>query len=202
MNRIMVTLVLVLIILSIGGCAGSKVHVTRFDLGTGKGKIAVMPWTKAEKQLFANDAERRGEMLTGVGGNAVEAALYEAVDEWTGMFTYTFDEYDYANLRASVIQSLQKSEAFSDVLDVSDAPPPEDGHRLVLKFFESGIVQTPATSKCILIGSARVEKGSADVAPARPITIEATSLLSVSGAKSKAMKMYLAQIGELLKSLD
>lgn len=202
MKRKIATLVLFFIILGLAGCAGSKVHVASFDLAAGKGKIAVMPWTKADKQLSANDAQQRGQMLMGIGGNAVEAALYEDVDKWTGMFTYTFDEYDYANLRASVIQSLQKSEAFSKVIDVSDATPPEDGHRLILKFFESGIVQTPATSKCILIGSARVAKGSTDVAPARPITIEETSLLSVSGAKSKAMKMYLAQIGELLQSLE
>jgi hypothetical protein len=156
--------------------------------GTGKEKIAVMPFSKAKNQLVATDAQQR-------------RLLQEEVDATTGLFTYTFEQNDYVNLRQSVIQSLRKSDAFSEVIDVSDGQPAEDSLRLVLVFAESGIVKTPATFKCILNGTARVEGGSADAALACDIAIKATSLLSVSGAKSKAIEMYLAKIGELLKSL-
>ena len=154
MKRIIVTLLLVSIFFCLAGCAGSKVHVVRFEIDPGKGKIAVMPWEKAKKSLSASDAKQRSDM--GFEAVGVLAGPHEAVDEATGLFTYTFDQDDYENLRQSVIQSLHKSEAFSEVIDVSDATPPDSDLRLVLTFSESGIVQTPATSKCILKGSQRV----------------------------------------------
>jgi hypothetical protein len=200
MRGIIVTMVLSLTCFGLVGCAGSKVHTADFELAPGKGKIAVMPWTKAKKNLSASDARRRQEMAFEAVG--VLSGPIEAVDEATGLFTYTFDKDDYANLRQSVIQSLQESEAFSEVLDVSDTPPPDDDLRLVLTFSESGIKQTPATSKCILNGSAQVVRGTADAGQTRDIAIEATSFLSVSGAKNKAIKMYLAEVSELLKSLE
>lgn len=200
MKRVIVVLVLVFTCFGLAACAGSRVHTARFDIDPGKGKIAVMPWAKVTNSLSTSDAHQRSVMAFGLVGAL--AGPHEMVDEKTGMFTYTFDKDDYANLRQSIIQSLHKSEAFSEVIDVSDAPPPGDDLRLDLAFYESGIVQTPATSKCILRGLARVVGGTADAAKPRIIDIEATSLLSVSGAKGKAMKKYLAEIGELLKSLE
>jgi hypothetical protein len=163
-----------------------------------------MPFSKAKNQLVANDAQQRRllqEDAEAKLGLTHTFAYQEEVDATTGLFTYTFEQNDYVNLRQSVIQSLRKSDAFSEVIDVSDGQPAEDSLRLVLVFAESGIVKTPATFKCILNGTARVEGGSADAALACDIAIKATSLLSVSGAKSKAIEMYLAKIGELLKSL-
>jgi hypothetical protein len=200
MKRIIVGLVLIFTCLGLVGCAGSKVHTTRFELNPRKGKIAVMPWEKAKKSLSASDAKQRAEMAQEAVG--ILAGPHEAVDDATGLFTYTFNQDDYANLRQSVIQSLIKSEAFSDVIDVSDTPPTSDDLKLILTFSKSGIVQTPATSKCILNGLARIVKDTDDAVPTRKIAIEATSFLSVNGAKNKAIKEYLVEIGELLKSLE
>ncbi|MDT8402710.1 MAG: hypothetical protein RQ743_13540 [Bacteroidales bacterium] len=178
-----------MVLLLIPGCVASKIQTVDIRLNKKMASIVVMKPSEAKRRLYATDAARRGPVLV-------------LIDNKTGFYTYTFDEKDYANLRASVINSLEKCSCFNKVTDTPDQDKGTEQMILYLDFYDSGIQKTTWTMDCLLNGTAWIEDSSGKVLAEKQISVLESSGMSVGKAKDKAIIKYLQEISALLEQLD
>jgi hypothetical protein len=182
--RLLVALCLSAFIL---GCAGSGVNIVKIRSSKYTGVIVVMPDTLAEKRFSTSDWSRRGVVSTVIGRT-------------TGIYTYTFGDDDYKNLRTSLVESLRSSGAFQNVVDQVDERSLPDGVRLYIKFSESGMNKTALGMSfiCILKAIAWTEDSNSNVLNKKDISINEESIMTVSAAKNQAIEKFVLEVASIL----
>ena len=144
-----------------------------------------MPFAVAEKRFAASDASVRG-------------ALGVAIDYETGIYTYRFADEDYANLRKSIIESLDKEDSFKGVQDASSQTENGAGTSLYVKFIESGTEsESWGGFACALKAHAWTEDATGNVLANREIAVLEKSQMSVGAAKNKAITEFVREVSEL-----
>lgn len=168
------------------GCASSSRQEVRLNIKAQPDTlIEVMPFEAAKKQFATSDASDRGPL--GV-----------AIDSETSIYTYKFDDEDYANLRKSIIESLQKEASFKGVHDVSNEGEIGTGTKLYIDFTESGIGSAGwGGFTCAINAYAWTEDATGNVLAKEEIAVLERSGMTVAGAKNKAITKFVREVSGL-----
>jgi hypothetical protein len=125
------------------------------------------------------------------------AAAQERFATREGIYTYKFDDQDYANLRKSIIESLQKNGSFKGVQDVSHETEIVTGTSLYVSFEESGMGSASwGKTACTLRAFAWTEDVTGNVMAEKEITVVETSV-AVRAAKNKAIAKFVQELSGL-----
>lgn len=147
--------------------------------------VEVMPFETAKKRFATSDAGARGPI--GV-----------LLDQRTGLYTYKFDDKDYANLRNSVIESLLKGGFFKGVHDVTYDGEVGTGTRLYINFSESGMGRSGwGGYTCALNAYAWTEDATGNVLAKKEIAVIEKSGMGVGAAKNKAITQFVREVSGL-----
>ena len=170
----------------VSGCATSSSTVVTLNIKPQPTTvIEVMPISAAHKRFVTSDWWRRGI----IGG---------AIDANTGIYTYKFDDTDYANLRKSVIDSLQKGNYFKVVNDVSNDVASVTGTRLYINFSESGMGSTFLGGfTCTLKAYAWTEDATGNLISKKEVAVQEKSEVTVGIAKNKAITKFVQEVSKL-----
>jgi hypothetical protein len=181
-------------ILSISGCAGSNKTVIPLDLsGDQEDTINFMPFNSEFTRAYYSDVDKK------VAGGLLMQAIMEEVNQKSGLYTYTFDETDLQNLRASIKDSLTESNHYKEVKDVdlTDNMPSDKGPRLYIEFESMGVSQSIAFV-CEIKAHAKVCDGSEAILAEKDISVREKGIVTLMAAKNKAIKEFIMEIGQLL----
>jgi hypothetical protein len=171
----------------VSGCVTSSSTVVPLNIKQQPATvIEVMPISAAQKRFVTSDWWRRGIIVGGV------------IDANTGIYTYKFDDKDYANLRKSVIDSLQKGNYFKEVNDVSNDVEAGTGTRLYINFSESGMGSTTLGGfTCTLKAYAWTEDATGALVAKKEVSVLEKSEITVGIAKNKAITKFVQEVSKL-----
>ncbi len=173
------------------GCASSSANVVALNITPQPAAvIEVMP-TSAAKERYGT-LDKRDQFWYWVDGRLEKHWASDAR-------VYTFDDKDYANLRASVIESLRQGRAFKEVRDAT--PPGNAGSsiRLYIDFVESGMGSTGWMGgfTCRVRALAWTEDPTGKVLAKREIVAEGKSEMTVSIAKNEVITKFVQEVSKL-----
>ena len=190
-------LLFAILMIVVGGCAGSKSTVVRLDLTSqDKASINLMPFNTTFEREYYSDAYSRGSI------SLLGMFIAAEINKRSGLYTYTFDENDLKNLRISINDSLAAANHFSAVNDV---PVPDEalsdrGIRLYIDFESMGVSQKTAFI-CEIKAHAKVCDFQENVLAEKDIFVHETGIMTLMAAKNKAIKKFILEIGALLNDV-
>ena len=173
------------------GCASSSSKVVTLNIRPQPTTvIEVMP-TSAAKERFGT-RDKRDTAWFWVNGSLEKRWLADAR-------VYAFEDKDYANLRKSVIESLQQGGFFKEVRDVSPDGAAGSGTRLYLNFTESGMGSTGWMGgfTCTIHAYAWLEDPTGKILTKGEIAVQGKSELTVSIAKNEAITKFVQEVAKL-----
>lgn len=175
-------------IVSLGGCTASSSRIVDLNIKPQRDTvIEVMPFAAAKVRFAMSDAWGHH----GLAGVVINA--------YTGIYTYKFDDYDYSNIRKSLIDSLQNDNSFRAIQDIENENEVGKGTRLYINFTESGMHSYSLGGfACLLKAYTWTEDPGGSIMAKSEITVEGTSLLSVNRAKNQAIEMFVHEVAKLL----
>ena len=182
---------------SILACAGSESRVLRLNLTSReKGSLSVMPFNTTFERKYHSDAHTRASfgLLMGL--------IAHAINERSGIYTYTFDDKDLMNLRTSIVNSLRAARYFDAVNDIPvlNENVPDKGIRLYIDFKSMGVSQT-AVFICEINAHARVCDISDKVLAEKNINVREKGVMTLMAAKNNAIDKFIREIATLLNSV-
>ena len=190
-------LIITILSISIGGCAGSKSTVIHLNLTSQeKGSINLMPFNTTFERAYYSDVDKRGNI------SLLGMLIANEINKRSGLYTYTFDDDDLKNLRISIINSLTAANHFSAVNDV---PVPEDnlsdrGIRLYIDFESMGVSQKVAFI-CEIKAHAKIRDFTEKVLAEKDIYVREKGVMTLMAAKNKAIEKFILEIGAFLNNV-
>lgn len=149
------------------GCVASKRSIVKLNLQPQPDVIIdIMPIITAEKQYSTTK----------------------------GMHTYSFNNSDYYNLKKSLITSLDSAKVFKEVHEVGDEKEATGGLKMHIVFSESGMTQTLLSFVCVLKGKVWTTDMNNNIMAQKEINVEESSGITVSEAKTEAIRICVQQI--------
>ena len=190
-------LIITILSISIGGCAGSKSTVIHLNLTSQeKGSINLMPFNTTFERAYYSDVDKRGNI------SLLGMLIANEINKRSGLYTYTFDDDDLKNLRISIINSLTAANHFSAVNDV---PVPDDnlsdrGIRLYIDFESMGVSQKVAFI-CEIKAHAKIRDFTEKVLAEKDIYVREKGVMTLMAAKNKAIEKFILEIGAFLNNV-
>lgn len=188
---------LTIIVIAIGGCAGSKNTVVRLNVTSEeKGSVNLMPFNTTFERKYYSDAHTRGNI------SLLGWAIAHEIDKRSGLYTYTFDDEDLKNLRISIIDSLTAANHFGAVNDVPllDDNLSDRGMRLYIDFESMGVSQKLAFV-CEITAHAKICDFTEKVLAEKDIHVSEKGVWTLMAAKNKAIQKFILEIGTLLNDV-
>ena len=186
-----------ILIIAIGGCAGSKNTVVRLSVTSEeKGSINLMPFNTTFEREYYSDVSTRGNI------SLLGWYITSEINKRSGLYTYTFDDEDLKNLRISIIDSLEAANHFSAVNDV---PVPDDnlsdpGIRLYIDFESMGVSQKVAFI-CEIKAHVKICDSTEKVLAEKDVHVREKGVWTLMAAKNKAIKKFILETGTLLDTV-
>jgi hypothetical protein len=185
MKKIIRFIFFIMLALIVSKCASKPLTVVILNLNPQRDTvIEIMSFSDAKKRFATKDPKWRG-------------AIPDLIDREDGLYTSCDDE-DYAYLRQSLIQSLQKSQIFKAIHDIQNKNELGNGIRLYISFDESGINQTSLESFCVLNAFVWTEIAEDSVLSKKEIRTRGRSSWSASRAKNDAMTKFIKEVAQLI----
>jgi hypothetical protein len=158
----------------------------------------VLPFEPPEKQLVAKDRRVAGGVPLGI----LDIMIIKAIKESNPIFNYTLDEQDLANLRQSLVQSIEASKAFDTVEVFSSVHDerPSKGLFLIVRLEEAGVVGK-FNYAAVIKGSARIEDNSSVILGETQLEAKETGTFTLSQSKNQAIRKVVEQVADLLKQV-
>lgn len=190
-------LIITILSISIGGCAGSKSTVIHLNLTSQeKGSINLMPFNTTFERAYYSDVDKRGNI------SLLGMLIANEINKRSGLYTYTFDDDDLKNLRISILNSLTAANHFSAVNDV---PVPDDnlsdrGIRLYIDFESMGVSQKVAFI-CEIKAHAKIRDFTEKVLAEKDIYVREKGVMTLMAAKNKAIEKFILEVGAFLNNV-
>jgi hypothetical protein len=178
----------------VSGCATSSSKIVTLNISSQPTTaIEVMP-TSAAKERFAT-RDKRDKVWVWTNRGLQKLWMLDAR-------AYAFDDRDYANLRTSMIESLQQGHFFKEVRDVSPNGVVGTGTRLYVNFSASGMGSTGWMGgfTCTINAAAWIEDPTGKVLATREISVQGKSEITVSIAKNEAITKFVQEVSKLFVS--
>ena len=183
-------------ILLISGCAGSKTLIIPMELHTHEmDTVSLMPFnTTFERKYYSDVHMRAPSFLIG--------AITREINRRSGIYTYTFEDKDLMNLRASIVQSLSRAGHYSEVNDIIslEDQPIEKGLLLYIDFKKMGVSQKIAFI-CEIEATIRITDASGNTLARKEVLVQGKGIMTLGAGKNQAIERFLEQIASLLNQV-
>jgi hypothetical protein len=175
----------------VSGCATSSSKVVTLNISPQPTTVIEVMSTSAAKERFVT-RDKRDTVWAWTNKGLQKVWMPDAR-------AYAFDDNDYANLRKSVIESLQQGRFFKEVRDISPSVAVGNGTRLYVDFSASGMGSTGWMGgfTCTINAAAWIENPTGKVLATREIAVQGKSEVTVSIAKNEAITKFVQELSKL-----
>jgi hypothetical protein len=200
-RRLLLLVALTMIIaVMMNGCAASSIQNIAIDIPRASdAALYLLPFEPPAKQLVVKDRRAFGYGIL----SDLDLLLIQIIKESNpSIYNYTINERDLANLRQSLLQSLEGAKAFDTVQvfsTVTDARP-TNGLFLIIRLEEVGIVQK-LDYYAVIKGSSRLEDKNCSVLGKIELDVNEWGPLSVGQCKNKAFKKVVEQTARMINKV-
>lgn len=187
-------LALLLALLILTGCAGSKAGLTKMNLSAHKGvDLNLMPFNSNFDREYYDDIRLRQ-----YDGFVVDY-IQKKIQERSSAFTYTFDDTDLANLRTSLLLSLREANHYDNVRDIDPKRTINlpNGLQLYIDFERMGVSQKVAFIVEI-VGEIMVKDITGRELAKKTFHIKEKGVMTLSAGKNKAIEQFIREVENLL----